>query len=140
MLYEETAVAAEQRMKLVEYGPIIRVRLGRPRGMTTPEVMLETNALIDSGAYPVVLRSGLPAKLGLTPIRTTKVNSATERHYPAKIYRVVLVFPSGFFVEMDATELPMPLDNDCGCAIGRSLLKHALFTYDGLTGKYSLTF
>lgn len=140
MFHEDMAVVAKRRNQLRKGGPIISVELSRPSGEIGPcPDPIDVAAIIDTGAYHVVLKTGIAERLGLPVIGTTLTASATHTDYPCTKYRVKLTFSGSFCLILDAVELPLPAHN-YECLIGRGILKHAQFTYDGLTGTFSLTF
>jgi Retroviral aspartyl protease len=139
MLHEENELVAERRKKLTKQGPMIRVKLGRPRGMAMPVDTIEMDALIDTGACSIFVKNGIPAQLGLKAVGSVKVATPSHVDNRCQTYRVVLMLSDSFYVEVEAVEMPLP-DQDYDCIIGRSLLKHARFIYDGFTGTFSLDF
>ncbi len=139
MLYEETAVTVGRRHRLKTCGPIISVRLERPPGGTEPYPPLDVTALIDTGACGVYIQAGIADELGLPVVGSGTVSTPTHRGEPVSLYRVKLTFSAGFYLEMQAAEVPLERQQ-YRCLIGRDVLKHARFTYDGLTGTFSLDF
>src|SRR3982074_1356177 len=131
MLYEVSAVTTEQRLHLVEQGPLSPVRRERPAGgIGNDPPPLEITALIDTGASGVFIETGIAQRLGLKAIGTRQVSSVTDRFDPDPVYRVKLTINESFYLKMEAIEMPRSADR-YSCLIGRSLLKHAQFTYDG---------
>ena len=140
MTHEETEATTKRQDHLKSHGPIISVGLARPGSSVMPSDTIEVTAFIDTGAHLVYLKTGLPERLGLTPVRPFTVLRTAPPPLQTMLYRVSLVFSGGFFIELEAVELPLTYDDDFDCLIGRSLLKHARFTYDGINGTFSLTF
>jgi len=48
----------------------------------------------------------------------------------------IIKLTDDFYLELDAVEMLLPFDE--ACIIGRSLLKQAVFVYDGLSGTFAL--
>lgn len=90
-------------------------------------------AIIDTGASHTFIPQGTAAMLGIpAPIRTERAFTASEESVPYKAYRVRIAFPlEGFFVQCTALEgiIRVP---DVDCLIGRDVLRHGRFIYDGV--------
>ena len=139
MTHEETEATTKRQDHLKSRGPIISVGLARPGSSLMPQDTIEATAIIDTGGHLVYIKTGLPERLGLSPIRSMNVLRSAPPPLEATVYRVTLVFSGGFFIELDAVELPLTYGG-YDCIIGRSLLEHARFTYDGVNDTFSLTF
>lgn len=142
MANEETAATAKRQKHLKHHGPIISVQLERPPdGSGSWPPPLDVTALIDTGAGMVAIQAGVAEELGLEAIGSTTISTPTHEGYPATMYRIRLTFTAGFYLELEAVEVPLhPGIPSYRCLIGRNVLKHAQFTYDGLSGTFSLTF
>jgi len=95
--------------------------------------------LIDTGASTSTITPELVADLDIKP--HDKVVMATPgRRVRVPRYHVRLVFPpNGFVVKTFA--LMVPLGNtQLHCLIGRDVLAHADFRYDGRFGRFGLAF
>lgn len=128
-------------------GPIVEIQVA----MGTPvELALQTSgkpvsrpvqalAMIDTGASGSVVRQGLPAQLGLSPIGITYISTPSSTNVPCYEYPVRFIFPNYVVVEATALEAPLRGQN-IQCLIGRDVLAGGVLIYIGYSNLFSLSF
>ena len=97
-------------------------------------------ALIDTGATNSVLKPEIIKKLGLNPI--DKVLIATPSCYGVECYQyhAAIMFPNNVIVET-STLIEAPLEGQTiNCLIGRDILRHSVFIYNGYVEMLTLSF
>jgi hypothetical protein len=108
-------------------------RTGRP--VPTAE---EVRGLIDIGAGRSLIRSGLPARLGLTPVGVVEIDTPSSTDLEAAEYRVRFWLDHSLGLEVTALEAPLPGDR-LGALLGRDVLASAVLVYDGPNNRFTLT-
>ncbi len=129
-------------------GPQVSVRIGL-RG--TAEDALEREkivvpspidcvGLIDTGASCTAVRTDLLKPLGLHPVGTTLVQSPTTGGVAVTCptYATKLYLPNGW-IEVTVVETLMS-GQSIDLLIGRDVLKHGLFIYQGHSSQFTLSF
>jgi predicted aspartyl protease len=122
-------------------GPFIQVTITHPRiiqeelrrkGQKVSSV--NVNALIDTGASTSVITPKIAEKLDLIHTGYQKVLSVQdEQEQP--IYYGFIVFPWGNGKEIPIVCCPL---KDVDCLIGRDILKHWYFAYNGADGSITI--
>ncbi len=131
-------------------GPLIRVIIERPRpNPEQPGPGVPGLALIDTGADRGVIDSTVVTALGLDPVRTEGAHGVGGR-VELEIYNVHLSFPAPLLLEVDAksqskhdleslnARVPPELGGKVVAIIGRDLLQHLVFFYNGPNGMFAL--
>ena len=108
-------------------------RTGRP--IPAAEVV---RGLIDIGAGRSLIRTGLPARLGLTPVGVVEIDTPSSVDLEAAEYRVRFWFDHTLGLEVTALEAPIPGDR-LGALLGRDVLASAVLVYDGPNNRFTLT-
>ena len=131
-------------------GPRVEVKLWVPGYVNTELVYQEKPtpppvdalATVDTGAHWSIIPNAIVARLGLTPVRTITISTPSHHRIECYLYRIRLLFPSGIDVETLAAGAPWPILNNRAieCSIGRDILRHGLFIYNGMTNTFSLIF
>lgn len=122
-------------------GPFLQVTITHPRtiqeelrrkGMKVSS--LNVNALIDTGAITSVISSRIANELNLIHTGYQKVLSVQdEQEQP--VYYGFVIFPWGNGKEIPIVCCPL---RDVDCLIGRDILKHWHFTYNGADGSITI--
>jgi predicted aspartyl protease len=122
-------------------GPFLQVTITHPRiiqddlrkkGHRVPS--LQVNALIDSGAVTSVISSKIADELDLMHTGYQNVLSVQdEQEQP--VYYGFIIFPWGNGKEIPIVCCPL---KDVDCLIGRDILKHWHFTYNGVDGSITI--
>jgi len=106
---------------------------GKPR----PEPV-KANVLVDTGASHSCVRKDLLAPLGLAPIGTGTISTASDQKCEVLIYRIRFIFLNGQMShETSVNEVP-ELSGDLDGLLGRDILNKAMFVYDGLRKQFTL--
>ena len=136
--------------ELESRGPIVQVRICLhqvheeiliERGNELPEPYIGM-ALIDTGADQSCIDHTVVDNLGLLPIDVTPVITPNGIHLDCHVYPIRLEFDQRGFDVNEAISLPIR-DMHSGnmiALIGRDILKHCFFAYDGPTGDWRLEF
>lgn len=134
---------------LCEEGPKLYVTVSISRdleekykesGQKVPDPM-SLSALIDTGASNCLIRKDIPGKLGLKPIGTAKIATVQSRGHVCSVYwiRLVIKMANDVFVHTGPfTAVPLE-EQDISILIGRDVLKHGIFTYEGKANKYTIS-
>lgn len=94
---------------------------------------------VDTGAASTAVSNGLPGKLGLHPIGSATVSSATTLGVSCPIYMLKLVLPKGVVFHLPVVESSIVFDQ-FDVLLGRDLLAHGLLVYNGQKNFFELTF
>ena len=122
---------------LNQKGAFIEVTIAHPRviqeklkqqGKKIPVV--NVNALIDTGASSSVITPGIANQLGLVQTGFQKVSSVQDEQDRPAYYGFIL-FPWGSGKEIPIVSCPL---KGFDCLIGRDILLHWHFTYNGPDG------
>jgi hypothetical protein len=127
---------------LVQNGPLIAVQLCAPKEAASTVPPMDALAEIDTGVLMTRIQEGVATSLGLEPIGTVTIMTATTLAYKAYKYRIRLVVPCGEAFEADAVEVPYLVRPHVRikCLIGRDILKYSILTYNGFLNTFSLNF
>ncbi|MCI4319396.1 MAG: hypothetical protein L3K23_04585 [Thermoplasmata archaeon] len=109
----------------------------RRTGRSVPEAQ-QVRALIDIGAGRSLIRTGLPARLGLTPVGVVEIDTPSSTDMEAAEYRVRFWLDHSLGLEVTALEAPIPGDR-LGALLGRDVLASAVLLYDGPGNRFTLT-
>src|SRR5262249_6028030 len=97
-------------------------------------------ALIDTGASSTAITQHVVDKLKLLPRGTASVYTSSRRSEIRIEFDISLEYDSGAYLPLlrvfDANLEGYPID----CLIGRDVLEHGVFTYNGPQKKITLTF
>ncbi len=120
------AVAESLERQLLQAGAVV----------PAPRTVL---GLIDTGASTSTITPELVADLNIQPHDKVQVTTP-GRTVLVRRYRIRLVFPpNGFVVKTYALMVPLGT-TDLHCLIGRDVLAHADFRYEGRFGRFTLDF
>ncbi len=128
-------------------GPLIEVTFGlvpaaikvlQDAGEPIPSPVKAT-AMIDTGASGTAVKAGLLAPLGLHPVGVVPVNTPTGSGVPCATYAVQLVLPNGF-VDVTVIEAGPLGGQNIQALIGRDVLQHGIFIYQGPSQQFTLSF
>src|ERR1051326_1628136 len=119
---------------LVERGPLVAVELWVPRHVTTTRDSISTTAEISTAHAYTYIQEGIGTSLGLEPVGTVKITTATTAQYEACLFRIRVNFSdSNMVFEVTAIEVPYMLrpSGRVRCIIGRDILRFCLLHYHG---------
>ena len=126
--------------------PILEVRLEpvlaaqklmRDDAEEVPSVSIK--ALIDTGASGTLVQTSVVEGMGLSPFDTALLTTpSTTQPLRCRLYRVRLVFSKTVAFETNVVEGPL-IGQNVQCLIGRDILEHVVFTYDGPNSRFSIT-
>lgn len=119
-------------------GPIIPVIITQPKSVADnlikeakPVPAIQVRALIDTGAFGSVITPTIAEKLGLIQTGFQKVTSVNNQEdQPAYFAKIQFTWGSAKDVQVVACPLKGPFE----CLIGRDILLHWNFTYNGKDG------
>jgi hypothetical protein len=123
-------------------GPLVAVRLCAPECVKSDAPPIDALAEIDTSSIMTVIQEGVATSLGLKPVKRLKIPTFNRPVYEGDVYMIRLQFPEGNAIETPAIEVPYMLRDKVRikCLIGRYVLKQIVFTYNGFTNTFSLTF
>lgn len=122
---------------LSQFGAFIQVTITHPRnvqeelkqkGKEAPSVSIK--ALIDTGASGSVITPKVADDLGLVHTGYQTVSSVQDEQQ-RPVYFGFIIFPWGMGKEIPIVSCPL---RNLDCLIGRDILMHWLFTYNGPDG------
>src|SRR5438034_2596673 len=94
-------------MDLVADGPLIAVKLWVPSQVNTTLPPIDTTAEINTANANTYIQEGVATSLGLEPVKTVQITSATTHIRETYLFRIRLVFPEGNWAfEVNAIEIP----------------------------------
>lgn len=134
---KETIVQIPPPVILNQMGAFIKITITHPRivqenfkqlGKTAPTVSV--NALIDTGASGTVITPRVADQLGLVHTGFQKVSSVQDEQQ-RPVYYGFIIFPWGSGKEIPIVSCPL---KNFDCLIGRDILLHWHFTYNGPDG------
>lgn len=133
--------------RLRDEGPVLRVRIGNPRGHEDRSRPLgeggtesvDVVALVDTGSGRSIIHSEVARRLRLTPVGSVQIDTPSSTDLPAFEHWVRLWFDATTSVEVKVLEAPLPVAR-IRALIGRDVLAQGHFVYDGVRGEFSLTF
>ena len=138
-----------QLSNLVHSGPLVQLVVGvsgaAANALTAarkpvPPVQ-KIVAMVDTGATASCIQTGIAAKLGLNPIRTITMQTASHANVQAPVYSVRFgILASKVLIDpVSVCEMPLNTQN-LGGLIGRDILSNAVFVYTGFNNMFSLSF
>ena len=134
---KEIIVQIPSSVVLYQMGAIIKVNITHPQivqenfkqqGKSVPTVNI--NALIDTGASCTVIAPDVADQLGLVHTGFQKVSSVQDEQQQP-VYYGFIIFPWGSGIESPIVSCPL---KNFDCLIGRDILLHWHFTYNGHDG------
>lgn len=133
--------------RLRDEGPLVTVRVGparraeeelRAKGRPVPDPIV-VDALLDTGSGRSIIQRELARSLALTPVGAVEIDTPSSKDLPVLEYWVRFWFDSLTSVEVKVLEAPLPVTR-IRALLGRDVLAHARFVYDGVGEEFSLTF
>lgn len=114
-------------------GPIVDAELADPK---YPQgTIVRVRMLVDTGAELSVVPRDVIDALGLPRTREIEIAGVVPRAFAwCPVFRVVLHVGGGAF---DVEVAALPRDEVSGGIIGRDVLSHLVFTYDGPRGVFA---
>lgn len=115
-------------------GPVVDAQLSEAGGLAAERVRL----MVDTGADVTIVSRRVADRLGLVRTRMDRVRGATGMAARAPVYRVHLA------IDLVATTFDVDVlalvreDDDCDGLLGRDVLAHLRFIYDGPRGTFEL--
>lgn len=128
-------------------GPIVEVFIAIPealekalraQGQPVP-APVKITALVDTGASASTITSPAAQTLGLQPTGKIPVSTPTDSNVMLYEYSVRIVIPGCFVVSANVICSELKGQN-IDSLIGRDVLKHAVMTYNGQAGIFSVSF
>jgi predicted aspartyl protease len=127
-------------------GPVVDVQLAV--GSPLEAVLLEggepvpgpvrATAMIDTGATGTVIQEGIAAQLDLNPVGVAYINTPSSTNVACQTYHLRLAFPNDVVVEGVFIEAPLR-GQHIQCLIGRDILAHCVFIYNGHANQFTLS-
>lgn len=109
------------------------------RGKSAPPP-ISVRALIDTGSTRTVIREGIAQTLGLEPVSSVRVKTASSTETQRDVYSIQLVLPNGPTADLtQAVEMPLQ-EQGIDVLIGRDILAGAVFVYLGTENTFTLSF
>ena len=87
----------------------------------------------------IVLLGALIQRLGLKPVGVTFIHTPSSTNIRCLQYLARLVFPSNVVVETVVIEAPLQ-GQHIQCLVGRDVLRHGVFIYNGYMQDFTLGF
>lgn len=129
----------QNQPNLEKDGPLIEIHFFIPsdlerqykeQGKTIPAPVI-VKAMIDTGASHCVIQEGIPKKLGLNPVGSTKISTPSCNGKYCYRYFLRMAIPAHQLVyEGPFTAVPLQGQN-IECLVGRDVLKHGILIYIG---------
>ena len=132
---------------LEDIGPVIELilapslRLLRTTAVSPSSMQqVKVVAMIDTGASGSLIKQGIAELLGIYPIGNTYLNTPSSTNVHCSQFHVQMVFPNDVIIQsMVVTEAPLQ-NQHIQCLIGRDVLQHGLFIYNGSDNSFTLSF
>ena len=140
--YSWTALDLQQR------GPVVNAivavstpleRMLRAAGLPVPQPVAVT-ALVDTGAFSSAIDRNTARRLGLQPVGAILISSPGPVPRPVRVlqYAVQIVLPT--LDAVDITVIEAQVDETIQAVLGRDILAHAIFIYNGFSGECTISF
>jgi predicted aspartyl protease len=124
---------------LQQTGPILEIQIAIPRDLFN--VLKQNNqpisnpikaiALIDTGATSSVVNPDIIRALGISPTGRIKISTPSDTDVDCNQFKLAFVFPNNVIIESsDVIEAPLK-GQPIQCLLGRDILRHAVFIYNG---------
>lgn len=130
---------------LLRTGAIIDISLGPAKTHFDnieegKEKQIKLVAMIDTGANVTVIKEGIAKILELKSIGTISITTPLLTEVLYQQFEVQLIFPDDVVAE-SVVVAEAPLQNQhIQCLIGRDVLQHAVFIYNGHDNSFTLSF
>lgn len=134
--------------RIFSSGPFITINVApnnqqieflKSKGLKVPKAQ-KVAALIDTGASHTVLDESIIQKLGLHPIDEIRAKTVSCEDVVCKRYKATFFFSDNFCIETSHLVGSSTKNQNFQCLIGRDILKHCVFTYDGISNQTILCF
>jgi predicted aspartyl protease len=99
--------------------------------------MVVTNALIDTGAAVTAVDPGVARELGLLPVGYTVITTASAAGVRTPLYAIRLLL--GTEMALELTAIAAVVGTGFRALVGRDVLAHALFVYNGPIGEFIIS-
>ena len=133
---------------LVSTGPIVELLISPARELVEAleaenkgvPASVKTIAMIDTGATSSVARPDLIRQMGIEPIGLVKISTPSDTEVECLQYQASFIFPNNVAVETSEL-IAAPLQGQpIQCLIGRDVLEHGVFIYNGYAQIITLSF
>jgi hypothetical protein len=136
----------QRLINLQQYGPVIELQI-IPTTLYSENTDNATNnpsnkvlAMIDTGAMSSVVQQGICEKLKLNPTGMVSMTTPSSEDVQCYQYDISLLFPSNVFLEnITVTEAPLQ-GQHIQLLVGRDVLQHGVFIYNGYDNSFTLSF
>lgn len=131
---------------LLTHGPVVDIAITvssfaaavmKKEGNPNPP-SIDVRAMIDTGASGSAIQFGLAARLGVHPISTRPIHTASAANIIANEYAVRFLLPNDLLVETTAFEATLEEQN-IEALIGRDVLAEGVFVYMGYSNTFSFS-
>jgi hypothetical protein len=114
-------------------------RMLRAAGLHVPPPVPVT-ALVDTGAFNSAIDRNIVLRLGLRPVGAALISSPGPVARPVRVlqYAVQIVLPT--LDAVDITVIEAQVDETIQAVLGRDILAHAIFIYNGFSGECTISF
>lgn len=138
---QKQTVQIPPRVALNQMGPFIEVAITHPASiqeqikLTGKKIeTLAVRALIDTGASCSIIAPKVADQLGLVHTGYQKITSVQDEQ-ERPVYYGMMLFPWGMGKEIPLVSCPL---KHFDCLIGRDILIHWYFTYNGVDGSITI--
>ncbi len=101
--------------------------------------LVQVTALIDTGAQTTAISEKIVSKLGLIPRGTAKVYTSQSSKIVNE-YDIAIEFDTDAYINTLRVLGADLQDHSIDCLVGRDVLQHGVFVYDGPKQKFKLIF
>ncbi len=137
----------QRLVNLHQRGPVIELEimpsfpfLKKFDSFTSSIKTIKVLAMIDTGAMSSVIKQGLAQELSISPIGVVSLTTPSSENVSCFQYNISISFPSSVNIEsVIVTEAPLQ-GQHIQFLIGRDVLKHAVFIYNGYDNSFTLSF
>jgi len=133
-------------LKLQRVGPLVKATFGHADpdietlealGIEAP-VPVDLIGFLDTGAANTLIKYGTATGLGIIPCDRKQIRGIEMTYITAIGYYGHLTFAGSVIVPCVAFEA-LPRNHPCDALIGRDVLQHAIWTYNGPSGEFELS-